>query len=117
MLRVEGHCQHCLCAPCVISLPPDFLKGSCDAHAANDEKRHRLYKMFWGLLNDLGLWRDPEYLQRKEERTERDDRREILPHCVIEVSTLYLYIHALLHMHDNLHILSHTGGQKALSKP
>ena len=44
MLRGENHCPHCLCAPCVIALPPDFLKGSCDAHPANAEKRHRLYR-------------------------------------------------------------------------
>ena len=56
--------------------------------------------MFWGLLNDLGLWRDPEYLQRKEGRTARDDRREILPYCVIAVSNIYCvynysdYVHA-----------------------
>ena len=61
-LRGEGHCPHCLCSPCAIILPPDFLIGSCDAHPANAEKRHDLYRKFWRLLNDLGVWRDPEYL-------------------------------------------------------
>ena len=78
----EDHCPHCLCSPCVIALPPDFLKGSCDPHPANDEKRHRLYRMFWRLLDSLGLWNDPEYILRKETRTVWDNRREILPECV-----------------------------------
>ena len=41
--------------------------------------------MLWGLLNKLELWRDPEYLKKKEERTARDDRRDILPQCVLQV--------------------------------
>ena len=85
MLRGENHCPHCLCAPCVIDVPPDFPKGSCDAHPANAEKRHRLYRMFWGLVTELCLFKDPEYLCRKERKTVRDDRREILPTCVIQV--------------------------------
>ena len=58
------------------------LKGSCDAHPANAEKCHGLYRK---LLNDLGVWRDPEYLRRKERRTVRDDRRDVLPACVLKV--------------------------------
>ena len=30
VLQGDGHCQHCFCAPCVINLPPDFLKGLCN---------------------------------------------------------------------------------------
>ena len=33
----------------------------------------------------VGLWQDAEYLERKELRTARDDRREIMPDCVIRV--------------------------------
>ena len=84
-LRAEGHCPDCLCTPCIITVPPDFLKGSCNAHPVNAEKRHGLYRKFWGLLNDLGVWRDPEYLRRKERRTVRDDRRDVLPACVLKV--------------------------------
>ena len=89
VLRGENHCQHCLCAPCVITMPPDFLQGSCDPHPANDEKRHRLYRLFWGLMSDVGYFRDPEYLRRKQTRTVCDDNREILPLCVIEVTCIY----------------------------
>ena len=85
VFRGFNQCPHCFCEPCVISLPPDFLRGSCSPHPANDEKRHRLYRMFWRLLKDLGLWADEEYLARKEARTVRDDKREIMPRCVITV--------------------------------
>ena len=86
LLRGHNHCQHCLCSPCVIALPPDFLRGSCGPHPANDGKRHRLYRMFWGLLNTLGVWKDEEYLQRKKTQTVRDDKRDIIPKCIITVS-------------------------------
>ena len=55
VLRGINHCRYCLCAPCVIQLPPDFLHGSASPHPANDEKRHRLYRLFWKLLSDVGL--------------------------------------------------------------
>ena len=47
------------------------------------------YYMFWKVLKDLGVWRDEEYLRRKQDQTVWDDRRDILPHCVIAVSSLY----------------------------
>ena len=61
-----SNCCDCLCAPCVIQLPPDFLCGSASPHPANDEKRHRPYRLFWKLLSDVELWQDEEYLQRRE---------------------------------------------------
>jgi len=69
-------------------LPPDFLRGACGPHPANKEKRHRLYRKFWRLLKDLGVWRDREYLMRKAAKTSREDRREIIPDCVIKVSSI-----------------------------
>ena len=89
VLRGGNHCKHCLCAPCVIIMPPDFLQGSCDPHPPNDEKRHRLYRLFRGLMSDIGYFRDHEYLRRKQTRTVCDDNREILPRCVIEVTCIY----------------------------
>ena len=70
----------------MIALPPDFLRGSCSPHPANAEKRHMLYCKFWRLLKDMGVWRDEEYVRRKQEKTEKDDRREIIPQCIIMVS-------------------------------
>ena len=37
----------------MIEQPPDFLVGSCGPHPANDNKRHRLYRMFWRLHSHL----------------------------------------------------------------
>jgi hypothetical protein len=88
VLRGPDHCHYCLCSPCVIQLPPDFLRGSASPHPANDEKRYRLYSFFWKLLSDVRLWCDEEYLRRKEERTVIHDKREIMPKCVVTVSTL-----------------------------
>ena len=45
-----------------------------------------LYRKFWRCLDRLGVWRDEGYLRRKEGRTRRDDRRDVMPDCVIEVS-------------------------------
>ena len=63
-------------------IPPDSILVSIDVSslytiiphkdgivAANDEKRHRLYRLFWQLLRDVGLWMDDEYLARKARRT------------------------------------------------
>ena len=89
VLRGDDYCQHCLCSPCIINVPPDYLRDRCGPHPANDEKRHRLYGLFWRTLKDLGVWRDEEYLQRKQEKTVIGDRRDIMPDCVIIVSYLY----------------------------
>ena len=78
VLQGENHCRHSLCSPCVIDLPPSFLRGACGPHPA---KRHRLYRLFWKLLKDIGVRGDKEYLQRKEGQTVRDDRRESSPHA------------------------------------
>ena len=85
VLRGSNHCRHCLCSPCIVMKPPNFLRGSCDPHPANSEKRHMLYKKFWRCLSTLGFWRDEAYLRRKESRTQREDKREIIPDCIVEV--------------------------------
>ena len=42
VLRGRNYCHHCFCSPCVIALPPDFLRGSCSPHPANAEKRQTI---------------------------------------------------------------------------
>ena len=83
---------HCFLSPCVVQMPPDWLRGQCSPHPANDNKRYRLYRLFWRLLNTLGVWMDPEYVQRKERRTVRSDKREIQPHCVVMVSVSVILV-------------------------
>ena len=84
----DGSCPHCLCAPCVIAKPPSFLAGSAMPALGNMTKRFSLYRKFWQLLKELGLWQCETYLQRKEARTARDDPREIIPECVVTVREL-----------------------------
>ena len=38
--RGSNRCPHCLCVPCIILMPPPYLRGSASPHEANDEKRH-----------------------------------------------------------------------------
>ena len=51
-----------------------------------------LYRKFWRCLNTLGVWRDRDYLRRKELRTDRDDHRDIMPDCVIDVRIYIIYL-------------------------
>ena len=92
LLRGPHHCKYCLCAPCIILQPPVFLRGSCDPHPANSEKRHMLYKKFWRCLSTLGVWKDEGYLQHKETRTAREDKRDIMPKCIVVVSYKLLFL-------------------------
>ena len=80
-----GGCPHCLCDPCVISLPPDFLVGRGSPHLRNVEKRYTLYRKFWRMFTDMKLWGHPVYLRRKQAITSLLDQREILPKCVVKV--------------------------------
>ena len=43
---------------------------------------------------------DPEYLQQKERRTVRSDKRDIQPHCVVMVSVSVILVHfTYYHVH------------------
>ena len=86
VLHGKDHCPHCLCAPCVIAHPPEFLRGACGVHPANEGKRDRLYSMYWKVLSDLELWSDDEYLARKKKKKGKDTIRDIIPECIITVS-------------------------------
>ena len=87
VLRGANYCVYCLCSPCIVTKPPIFLRGACDPHPANAEKRYMLYRKFWRCLNAIGVWQNEEYLTRKELRTTRGDKRDIMPDCVIKVGT------------------------------
>ena len=89
----DSKCPHCLCTPCVIVQPPSFLTGSTAASLGNISKRFSLYKKFWRLFKEMGLWQSDVYLQRKSVRTSRDDKREMIPQCTVRASTNCLHIH------------------------
>ena len=80
-----GGCPYCLCNPCVISMPPDFLVGRGPPHLRNVEKRYTLYRKFWRMFTDFKLWGHPLYLTKKRAITSLLDQREILPKCVVKV--------------------------------
>ena len=82
----EPPCPHCLLAPCIIRQRPVFLTGRAAPSVHNDRKRFNLYKKFWKVLRDLGLWNHPTYLGRKTLVTHPSDRREIMPKCVQNVN-------------------------------
>ena len=80
-----SNCPHCFCSPCVTSRPLTFLVGRAAEDARNAHKRYPLYRKFWRVLNDLGVWRHDQYLARKALRTCVEDVREVMPTCVLNV--------------------------------
>ena len=78
---------HTAFVPCVLSNSFLTLYGVAVVytHAANDEKCYRLYNLWWQSLKDLVVWKDEQYLTRKGPRMARDERKEIIPLCVIKV--------------------------------
>ena len=81
----DDKCPHCLCTPCVVSTSPSFLEGRAAPDDRNAHKRFPLYRKFWRVMNELGVWRHEEYLARKVLRTSVSDVREIMPTCVLNV--------------------------------
>ncbi len=52
----------------------------------NMVKRHKLYRKFWTLLGNLGVWNHPLYMAYKITKTSVHDRRDVMPDCVLRVS-------------------------------
>ena len=62
--------------------PLDYLCGMYGPHPANDKKGIIfINKKKKRTLKNMNLWIDEEYLQRKEERTVRDHKRDVIPNC------------------------------------
>ena len=96
-------CPYCRLSPCIIARPPNWLRGSSQASLGNQAKRFRLYKKFWTLLGQLGLWNDPHYLALKVTKTSIMDKRDVMPLCVVTVSkkkqsilTMLIFLHLLI---------------------
>ena len=98
MLGGSDACHHCFYSPCVVHSPPAFLVGSFATHLANNSKRFKLFRQFWQLLRDIGIWQHPQHLANKTKITTRDDPHEILPLCIIQVSTCIIANIALRYM-------------------
>jgi hypothetical protein len=61
-----------------------WLRGSAAPSLANNTKRYKLYKQFWKLLKQLGLWSHPVYASRKSLLTTLQDPREVMPECDLD---------------------------------
>ena len=89
-----GECNYCLQAPCVTSLPNDFLGNGQPACDENSGVRHAIYTRYWKVIANLGGWNDERYLNRKRNIGGGEwavcHRREIMPICVLkQVRELY----------------------------
>ena len=69
----------------MIANPPSFVVGRAAMNAHNAHKRYPLYRKFWRVLNELGVWRHERYLERKALWINVADVREIMPTCVLNV--------------------------------
>ncbi len=74
-------CPFCHLSPCVLTRPPNWLTGSAAANMGNIVKRYKLYKKFWTLLGNLGVWNHPLYMAYKITKTSVHDRRDVMPDC------------------------------------
>ena len=79
ILDGRSKCPYCFCRPCINASPLAFLVGSASDDARNTHKHFPLYRKFWRVLNQLGMWRHEEYLERKALRITTYDVREIMP--------------------------------------
>jgi hypothetical protein len=84
-------CPYCRLSPCVIIQAPSWLRGSASPNLSKNSKRFKLYRKFWTLLGQLDVWNDPVYLQYKQTQTTASDPREIMPNCLITVSSVFVY--------------------------
>ena len=78
---------------CIITRPPSWFRGSAPSSLGNQVKRFLLYKKFWTLLGQLGVWNDPVYLALKVTKTSINDRRDVMPKCVVTVSKIINIVH------------------------
>ena len=79
-------CPTCYQMPCVIIQAPSWLRGSAAPSLTIAAKRYSLYRRFWTLLGQLGVWNHPTYLAIKLAKTTGNDCRDVMPDCVIKVS-------------------------------
>lgn len=95
----EMECEHCLSRPCVTSERYKQLWWEDREHAPsrrNSKKRKVHYKRFWVMLLHRGVWKDPRYIQRKNNAAQQDNLdmvwsgpagcfhpRDIMPKCVL----------------------------------
>ena len=85
----EPPCPYCHLGPCIISRAPSWLVGSSAPGLGNLAKRCTLYRKFWRVLRQLGVWSHPLYLNEKMLHTTSADVWEVMPKCVTTVSLIW----------------------------
>ena len=83
-------CPYCHLGPCIITRGPSWLVGSSAPSLGNLAKRYGLYRKFWRVLRQLGVWSHPLFLNEKMAHTTLTDVREVMPKCVVTVSCFFL---------------------------
>jgi hypothetical protein len=87
-------CPHCFQTICITARPKDWLgqgQAACDDNSA---LRRVIYNHYWKMIDNLGEWRNPRYLEHKKQVGGGEwvvvHRREIMPLCVLtEVRHMY----------------------------
>ena len=94
--KIGSECPQCICDPCIThaanrqSWWPERQHPPRDG---NSNGRKHLYKKFWSMLSERGLWVKEIYLTRKRDALARDPnrknyvyhRRELIPSCVLRL--------------------------------
>lgn len=97
-----GHkCEHCLQDPCIThedNRQQWWPNETSPARDGNNQGRKKLYKLFWSMLSNRGLWMEDIYLARKDEALQRDPnrkkylwssgniaKRDLMPNCVLKL--------------------------------
>ena len=62
---VHPLCPQCHLGPCITVRPPIRQLGSSAPSLGNLAKHYTLYRTFWRVLRQLGVWSHPEYLLLK----------------------------------------------------
>ena len=95
----EDECSMCLCKPCVTSTRFQqawWPEEAHPPHRTNHKCRKPIYKRFWVMLANRGAWRDPRYVDKKQQTLigilpdvawvgPGIHPRDIMPDCVLKL--------------------------------
>ena len=97
----DSPCPFCHLGPCIIVRHPSWLVGSSSPSLMCMEKRYKLYRKFWQVLRQLGVWSYPQYLAYKATQTAVSDVRDVMPECVIKVRYLISFTCTRMFVEDS----------------
>lgn len=78
-------CTDCLCTPCIVISNYVKMGNGQRPSSKNPGIRKLLYRKFWGCLANLGIWKQPCYIERKRANKKGViTKREIMPACIVK---------------------------------